>query len=494
MRRFFGSIRFRIVIIYLALMILAFVAVSGVVSALVEQFVVSQRTEEQQRQTERLALELSPLFAAQDTRKLYSIASNWVQESGGRVLLLDTDAVVQVDTASQYNGYQLPYREVRDILMTDKESSYGFHKLSNYKELKDVLTFISSTGWVVYYTAAITVDGTLHGVLLYAASIQDAVDSVNGVTRQIGLVFVVFAVAVGMVSLMVSGWLTRPILALTNAIRRVGAQGYGDRVPVRGKDELAELSDAFNIMSEKLENHDRLRNEFVSNASHELKTPLSTMKLLAESMLYEEDPDPKVSREFFSDINHEVDRLTHIINDLLRLVNEENAVSALNLTTVDLDGLVSRVLQRLLPLAKNKDIRLEKKLVPVKIECDEYRIEQVVTNLVDNALKYTDKGSVSVTVKPDGAFAVLSVHDTGIGIPKESISRVFERFYRVDKARSRDTGGTGLGLSIVESIVSLHGGYIQVESVVGRGSTFTVRLPLHPPQQPVQKGKGGDCK
>lgn len=470
------------------LMILAFVAVSTIVSVLIENFLVSQRTQEQQRQTERLALELAPLVSDEDIRGMYELTSNWAQETGGRVLFLDTDAVVQMDTASQYNGFKLPYREVRDVLLTDAESSYGFHKLNKYDNL-DTFTFITSTDWVVYYTAAVTVNGTITGVLLYSVSIQDAITHVNDINKQIGLVFVAFALAVAIVSLMVSGWLTKPIVALTNAIRRVGAQGYGDRVPVKGKDELAELSEAFNIMSEKLENHDRLRNEFVSNASHELKTPLSTMKLLAESMLYEENPDPRITREFFSDINHEVDRLTHIVNDLLRLVNEENSDGALNLSTIDLDELTSRVLHRLMPLAKNKGIRLERKLVPVKIECDAMRIEQVVTNLVDNALKYTDKGSVSVTLKPDGPFAVLTVHDTGIGIPKESIPRLFERFYRVDKARSRETGGTGLGLSIVERIVSMHGGYIQVESVVGRGSTFTVRLPLHPPQQ-----KGGDAK
>lgn len=488
MRRFLGSIRFRILAIYLMLMILAFVAVSTIVSVLIENFLVSQRTQEQQRQTERLALELAPLVSDEDIRGMYELTSNWAQETGGRVLFLDTDAVVQMDTASQYNGFKLPYREVRDVLLTDAESSYGFHKLNKYDNL-DTFTFITSTDWVVYYTAAVTVNGTITGVLLYSVSIQDAITHVNDINKQIGLVFVAFALAVAIVSLMVSGWLTKPIVALTNAIRRVGAQGYGDRVPVKGKDELAELSEAFNIMSEKLENHDRLRNEFVSNASHELKTPLSTMKLLAESMLYEENPDPRITREFFSDINHEVDRLTHIVNDLLRLVNEENSDGALNLSTIDLDELTSRVLHRLMPLAKNKGIRLERKLVPVKIECDAMRIEQVVTNLVDNALKYTDKGSVSVTLKPDGPFAVLTVHDTGIGIPKESIPRLFERFYRVDKARSRETGGTGLGLSIVERIVSMHGGYIQVESVVGRGSTFTVRLPLHPPQQ-----KGGDAK
>ncbi len=475
------------VAIYLVVMVLAFVAVSSLVSDIVEAFLVSQRTQEQQIETERLALELSPLYAQRQALTLYMQASTWAKETGGRVLLLDCDAVVQMDTASQYNGYRLPYREVRDILLAKAGTSYGFHRLANSSDINGALT--ASAGWVVYYTSAVTQNGELLGVILYADSIQNVVDSVSTVNSQIGIVFLAFAGAVAIISLMVSGWLTRPILTLTNAIRRVGAQGYSERVPVRGKDELAELSDAFNIMSEKLENHDRLRNEFVSNASHELKTPLSTMKILAESMLYQETLDPAMTREFFEDINHEVDRLAHIVSDLLHLVQEENAAQALNIDTVDLEELISRVIRRLMPLAKKKGIRLERKLLPVKIEADESRIEQVISNLVDNALKYTDKGSVSVTLKPDGAYAVLIVHDTGIGIPKEAIPRLFERFYRVDKARSRDTGGTGLGLSIVERIVSMHGGFIHVESVVGRGSTFTVRLPMKPPQQ-----EGGEQK
>lgn len=481
MRRFFRSIRFRIVAIYLVVMVLTFVAVSGLVSDIVEAFLVSQRTQEQQIETERLALEVSPLYAEQKALAMYTLASNWAKDTGGRVLLLDSDAVVQMDTASQYNGYRLAYREVRDILLAKAGTSYGFHKLTSTGDINGTLS--SSSGWVVYYTSAITEDGALLGVVLYADTVQDVVDSVSNVNNQIGVVFLVFAGVVGIISLMVSGWLTSPILTLTNAIRRVGAQGYSERVPVRGKDELAELSEAFNIMSEKLENHDRLRNEFVSNASHELKTPLSTMKILAESMLYQEKSDPEMTREFFSDINHEVDRLAHIVSDLLRLVQEENADRALNYGAVDMEELISRVLRRLMPLAKNKGIRLERKLLPVKIEADESRMEQVVTNLIDNALKYTDKGSVAVTLKPDGAYAVMTVHDTGMGIPKEAIPRLFERFYRVDKARSRDTGGTGLGLSIVERIVSMHGGFIHVESVVGRGSTFTVRLPVKPPHQ-----------
>lgn len=487
MRRFLGSIRFRMVAIYLFVIILAFVAVSSLVSGMVEQFLVHQRTQEQSSDTLRFAKELPALLSMEDApAAMFAAANTWLRdhESAGRLLFLDCDAVVQVDTASRFNGYRLPYREVRDILMLNAETAFGFHRLTNTSALGDTLAIVSNTNWVVYYTAPVKDEGgAMLGVLLYATSIQVVSDSVNEVTTQIGLVFAVFAVTVGFVSLILSGWLTRPIITLTTAIRRVGAQGYSERVPVRGKDEMAELSEAFNIMSEKLENHDRVRNEFVSNASHELKTPLSSMKILSETMLYMEEPDEALTKEFFTDINHEVDRLTHIINDLLRLVQEENEGKRMNITEVDYAALVQRVIRRMMPIAKQKGIRLERKLVPITIEADESCIEQVVGNLIDNSLKYTDKGSVAVTLKQDGAYAVLTVHDTGMGIPKESIPRLFERFYRVDKARSRDTGGTGLGLSIVERIIANHGGYINVESAVGRGTTFTVHLPMRLAQQ-----------
>ncbi|MDL2235237.1 HAMP domain-containing histidine kinase [Christensenellaceae bacterium OttesenSCG-928-L17] len=473
MRSFFGSIRFRVVAIYLGVMVLAFVAVSIIVSGIVSAFLVSARVQEQTSYTERLALEFAPLMESQDIDTLYTRAAEKTRSDGGRILVLDCDAVVQMDTASKYNAYFYPSRAVRDILASGAASSYSFHKLARTNTASG-----SSTEWVAYYTCSVMSENVLLGVVLYSESIQDVVDSVGTVNRQITITFTVFAAVVALISMVIAGWLTKPILTLTNAIRRVGMQGYGERVPVRGTDELAQLSEAFNLMSEKLESHDRTRNEFVSNASHELKTPLSSMKILSEAMVYEENPDPATTKEFFEDINHEVDRLTQIVNDLLRLVHEENAVDALQFTRVDMEELINRVLKRFMPLAKNKGIRLERKLVPLVIDADASRIEQVVSNLVDNALKYTDKGGISVTLKPDGAYAVIVVRDTGIGIPKESVSRLFERFYRVDKARSRETGGTGLGLSIVERIISMHGGYISVESVVGRGSTFTVRLPI----------------
>ncbi len=460
-------------------MILVFVGVSATVGSIVENFQVNERIETERESTLRLASDVSEALHTGDYETLHHTITERASALGGRILLYNTSGVVWMDSAARYNGYHLPYREVRDVLVDDMAFSYGFHDLiAINQDDNSPFMLASDTDWVVYYTAPVMYDSERIGAVLFSQSIQDAVDSVDNVTALISVVFLASAVLVGVVSLLVTSYLTKPIVTLTQAIERVGSKGYGQHVPVKGRDELAELSSAFNIMSEKLENHERLRDEFVSNASHELKTPLTAMKILAETMLYQEEPDPEMSREFFQDIDHEVDRLTHIITDLLRMVQQEQQSEELTFAPVDLEEIVQRVIRRLMPLAKKKGIRLEKKLVKVNLMGDESRLEQVAMNLIDNALKYTDKGSIAVTLKTDGNFAVLIVRDTGIGIPKEAIPRLFERFYRVDKARSRETGGTGLGLSIVERIVSMHGGFLNVESVVGRGTTFTARLPI----------------
>lgn len=494
LRNFFSSIRFQIIMLYLAVTLAAFVAISVTVSRVVENFLVQERVADQLTETERLVLELSPYLEDGSAEEVFAFLAQRASEMDGRVLLLDQDAVVQADSASRLNGYRLPYREVRDVLLGYSLSSYGFHKVSTADAYDNGIPFTSSTRWVVYYTAAITVDGVMQGAVLYSTSIQDTVDSVDSIVSQIALLCVIFALVLTLVNLIVSGWLTKPINALTNAIRQVSARGYSQRVNLRGRGEIAQLGEAFNTMSEQIENHDRMRDEFVSNASHELKTPLATMKLLAETMLYQEELDPAMCKEFFEDINHEIDRLTHVINDLLRLVQEERQDMELEKKSVQLDVLVQRVIDRLMPIAKQRGIRLERKLAPVTIQADEMRIDQVVTNLVDNGLKYTDKGSVAVSLKADGGYAVLTVRDTGIGIPKEAIPRLFERFYRVDKARSRSTGGTGLGLSIVERIVSMHDGFIHVDSAVGKGTTFTVRLPINPAAKLPEAEKEGKRK
>lgn len=476
--KLFGSIRARMSGIYLLITVCALFFIGKMVSDLMEDFLVSQRTQTQRQETMRLALEIGSELGDYDAKDLYAYVQERAYSMGGRVLVLDTDAVVQVDSASQHNGFRLPYREVRDVLIGGLESSFGFHHVHRDAEKTGLLSINEETVWTVYYTAPITVDGIYVGAVLYCASIQDVVDSINDVTRQITMIFVIMMVTIVVLVFLLSGWLTKPMVDLTAAIRRMGTQGYGVRVKVSGGGEMAELGNAFNRMSERIEDHNRVRDEFIANASHELKTPLATMKLLSETILYQENPDPSMMKEFFGDVNHEMDRLSRIVTELLRLVQEDAGAQELVKEPLRLDALAERICKRLIPLATDKRIELKTELSPVTVCVDAARMEQVAINLVENALKYTDAGNVRVRVYSGDGEAVFQVSDTGIGIPEEAVTHLFERFYRVDKARSRGTGGTGLGLAIAEKIVALHGGYIQVTSKMGEGSAFTVHLPL----------------
>ncbi len=488
--RYFGSIRTRMVLIYLSVTVFTMVATSVVVSAIMGNFLVSQRTKTQLSETAQLALEIAPEMLDRSADELFNFVSTRAQTMGGRVLVLDTDAVVQADSASKQNGYRLPYREVRDVLMQNAETSYGFHKIIRSAEDSGILGMSDEQVWAIYYTAPITRDGMYVGVILFSALIQDVQNSVTDVIGKITMVFLAVAIATAVLSFILSGWLTKPVVELTGAIRRTGTQGYGARVELKGGGEMLELSKAFNRMSERIEAHDRVRDEFIANASHELKTPLSAMKLLSESILYQEEPDPAIMKEFFNDVNHEVDRLSNIVTDLLRLVQDDVEQEVVNREPVRLDQLVLRTANRLRPLASKKGIALHVHSEPVTIPAEPIRIEQVVGNIIENAIKYTDEGHIDVRVFAEHTDAVFFVKDTGIGIPEDALSHLFERFYRVDKARSRGTGGTGLGLAIANKIVTMHGGYIEVNSALGKGTEFTVRLPFCPPTCGEEEKRG----
>jgi two-component system, OmpR family, sensor kinase len=287
-------------------------------------------------------------------------------------------------------------------------------------------------------------------------------------------------------ALVLSGRLTRPVKALTATIRRMGRGDLSARVSVRTSGELRELADSYNVMAEQLEHLDASRSQFVSDASHELKTPLATMKVLLESMIYQPDMPDELRAEFMQDINHEIDRLNTIITDLLTLTREDSQGKPLHTERFDLSALADETVHALRTNAEQKSQVLTADIAPdIDLLGDRSKLAQVFYNLTDNAVKYTPEGGhIAVTLRKDGTQAIFTVQDDGIGIPSEDQKHIFERFYRVDKARSRETGGTGLGLSIVRQMVTLHGGTVEVSSSVGHGSTFTVHLPL--------SGKGGE--
>ena len=226
----------------------------------------------------------------------------------------------------------------------------------------------------------------------------------------------------------------------------------------------------------------KIRRDFIANVSHELKTPATSLKLLAESLVDILDEDPDQAHFFAEQLKNETERLAQLITDLLDLARLESAEGVQNPTTVDVRSILMVVLARLRPTARRKNISLSwkrsGKAALYHVRGDETQLTSMFANLVENAVKYTPpSGRVEVAGYSDERKVAVRISDTGIGIPEKNLPRIFERFYRVDKARSKETGGTGLGLSIVRHIAENHGGRVTVESILGKGSTFTVYLP-----------------
>lgn len=235
------------------------------------------------------------------------------------------------------------------------------------------------------------------------------------------------------------------------------------------------------MLLDRLESIDGSRDEFVSNVSHELKTPMTSMKVLADSLLATENAPIEMYKEFMQDISEEIDRENEIIGDLLNLVRTDGERAVLNIETVDVNELMEVVLKRLKPIALKNNIEIIfESMRPVTASIDRVKFIIVLTNIIENAIKYNHpEGWVKITLNADHKFFYVDVSDSGIGIPEECKDHVFERFYRVDKARSRETGGTGLGLAITKNIVLLHKGTIKFYSKENEGTTFNIRIPLN---------------
>lgn len=292
---------------------------------------------------------------------------------------------------------------------------------------------------------------------------------------------VVIAVAALLISVVVSSALTRRVSELLRAIRLVREGQYDHLIPVRGRDELAELANAFNRLTLRIQETDSLRRQFVSDASHELKTPLSSMRLLADSILLNEDmPLPHV-REFVEDIGGEIDRLTRMTEKLMLLTKLDSKVAGAEPKRVPLEPVISRARRMLEPLAAQAQVTIRCELDPLcEILANDDDIYQVFFNLMENAIKYNREGGTVTVYMYGGQNSVIShIDDTGMGIPDIDMPRLFERFYRVDKTRAREAGGSGLGLSIVNDMVARYGGEINIQSELDNGTRFTVEFPAY---------------
>ena len=319
------------------------------------------------------------------------------------------------------------------------------------------------------------------GVILASVSTTTLVQNEEILSRNSWIfVFLLLAVVL-VVAFFMPRIMLRPFNRLSDAISEVKSGFTDEAIAVNDYVETEHIADSFNQVMERMKVMEESRQEFVSNVSHELKTPLTSVKVLADSLNNQDDVPVEVYKDFMSDICDEIDRENSIINDLLSLVKMDKKSANLNITSVDVNALIESVFKRLSPLAQRNQVEMVfESIRQVNAELDEVKFTLALTNLIENGIKYNQRGGVvKVTLDADYQFFTITVTDTGIGIAEEDQKSIFERFYRVDKSHSREIGGTGLGLAITRNAILLHRGSVVVNSELGHGTTFTVKVPIN---------------
>ncbi len=332
--------------------------------------------------------------------------------------------------------------------------------------------------WQTFAAVPIRTGDEIYGVIYLTVFDTDSGVLIASTQQSIILMGIAVCLLLVLLSAIFANWLTRPLVSLTKKMKEYRG-GTIETIALHGSSEIVALSQSFNEMAERQNDTDLRRSTFVSNASHELKTPLTSMKLFADSILQMPELDGDIVREFMSDMTNEIDRLTKIIDDLFELTKMDSTLSPSAAKPLDLNELLKGIMKILLPVAQEKKIALHLESEgSLEVISDYNRIWHTVFNIVDNGIKYADEsGMVLVQLQPTDDGAVVMVSDNGVGIPQDELGKIFDRFHRVDKARSRDTGGTGLGLSIAKNSIEMCGGRIEVESEVGVGSVFKVYIP-----------------
>lgn len=383
----------------------------------------------------------------------------------GRVIIIDQDFHIIKDTYELEEGRTIVAEEVVKCFKGESTTHYVSGR------------FIEMT-----VPIAVGTDDrrTIIGVILASASTDNLQARMDDLRRTAEIWLVSLGICVFALSILLSGWLVKPLRHMNQSIGGLVEGSIDGDLDIHDCTETEKISNTFNSLLAKLRLMEESRQEFVSNVSHELKTPLTSMKVLADSLLMQEGAPVELYQEFMHDIAEEINRENDIISALLTLVKMDRKATTLNVETVDVNDFLELILKRLRPIAEKANIEVVfESNRSVSAELDVPKLSLAFSNLVENAIKYNkENGWVRVTLDADHKFFYVKVSDSGIGIPQESLDLIFERFYRVDKSHSREIGGTGLGLAITRSAVVAHRGAIRVESTPDIGTTFTVRIPL----------------
>lgn len=501
----------RLVVTYFLVVFIALAAVDLLVLGSIESFTLRQRDVAAFTAANIAVNMVEPYYRPgaaplEGNDALLATVRTAAQQTGSRVLAVAPGGRVVADSTwpAGYTGRVLIQPEVAQALAGKAASGRRY---------------LEGTGWVLYTVAPVLEMKQPVGAVFLSTSLEDIYAGLGSIARTMVLMSALaLALATG-AGLAVARSISGPLVRLTRAVERMGRGDLAQRVTVRGRDEVATLSGAFNDMARRLHEEDERRREFLADVAHELQTPVSAIRAMAEPLAAERGPEPAgraqeapasggsplpapgaagtasaagppepraagdydldTYKEMSREMGLQAERLGRLVGDLLELARLEAPEVALVPEEVELAGLLRGVVHSLTPQATAAGVVLETgKLEPVTVIGDGLRLEEVFTNLAGNGIKYAGAGRrVRLDLERQGAEAVVTVADNGPGIPAGHLPHIFDRFYRVERSRSRHGGGTGLGLAIVKRIVQLHGGTVSARSREGEGTVFEVRLP-----------------
>ena len=465
--KFFRSMNFRIMVLLFLFGFLSAVLMAEIFLVSYEKQAMVQLSNDVKNQCQILGNQISSADFLHNPHN-ESLENDLAQVAtlyDGRIILIDEDFNIVKDTYALEEEKTMVSEEVVKCF---KGEASGYYTSGRFVELTVPIMAGSET------------EKKIAGVILVSASTDSIYVKLSEFRRSSEIWVSVIAICSLAFSILLSNWLVRPLKHMNQYIGDLAEGSLDGDLDIHDCTETENISNTFNIMLARLRLVEESRQEFVANVSHELKTPLTSMKVLADSLLMQGDAPVELYKEFMQDIANEIDRESSVISDLLTLVKMDRKSTELNVASTDINDFIEQILKRLRPIAEKANIELVfESNRSVTAEIDATKLSLAFSNLVENAIKYNrENGWVRVSLDADHKFFYVKVSDSGIGIPQESIDYIFERFYRVDKSHAREIGGTGLGLAITRSAVVAHRGAIKVQSTVDEGTTFIVRIPL----------------
>ncbi len=464
------TVRFAMLSTYLAVILMTLILMCAYIIGVLSENLYSEHTTKLFAKANMISQTVSSVWDTDDQNVLYlrfeDITERSLAGTNIRGVITNTAYTVMYDNNHEADMVGKVFmRSVLKRALDGEQENSGFE---------------SDSGKTITVSVPIESDGEIIGGVYLAENTSSITETVDTIQTSLVVFSIVIVFIIGILSIGASYIITKPLSEIKKVAQAISKGDFTQRAATKGMSEFAQLGKAINYMCNELNALDEKRRNFVSDVSHELKTPMAGIKLLCDSLVEAENPDMETVREFLNDMSEEIDRLTRLINRLLTL-SRLDAGTGVSMSEVDITALCAGVVRGLNKIAYEKDITLsfDEESEQCMITADYDKIYESVYNLVDNAIKYTqDSGEVHVRVMKESSQCVIEIEDNGPGIPDSEKLNIFERFYRLDDSRARDTGGTGLGLAISKEAILLHNGTIGVSDASEQGSIFRIELPL----------------